>query len=50
MATLAEFAAKALTQQGKRYHFGVEVNLHDPDPPEFDCAELIEWAAFQCGA
>jgi NlpC/P60 family len=49
VATLDDFVTKALTQQGKKYHFGVEVDLNDPDPPAFDCAELPEWAAFQCG-
>lgn len=31
---------------GKPYIFGIEVNLHDPDPTHIkglDCSELVEW-------
>lgn len=39
----------ALEQAGKPYRFGAEVSLDDPDPPVFDCSELVQWAAARAG-
>ena len=49
MASLADFAAIALTQQGDRYIFGAEAEFDDPNPSAFDCSELTQWAAARCG-
>jgi cell wall-associated NlpC family hydrolase len=49
MATLDQFVAIALTQQGDPYVFGVEASFDDPDPPAFDCSELVQWAAARIG-
>ncbi|HSD48435.1 MAG TPA: peptidoglycan-binding protein [Actinomycetota bacterium] len=48
MATLHAFVAIALTQRGDPYEFGAEAEFSDPDPPEFDCSELVQWAAARC--
>lgn len=48
MATLWAFAAIALTQKGDPYEFGAEADFSDADPPEFDCSELVQWAAARC--
>lgn len=38
----------ALARQiGKRYIFGHEVFLADPNPKAFDCSELVQWAFYQ---
>jgi hypothetical protein len=34
----------AIAQDGDNYRFGVEVNLDNRNPNEFDCSELVEWA------
>jgi cell wall-associated NlpC family hydrolase len=49
MASLKDFAAIALTQQGDEYVFGAEAEFDDPDPERFDCSELVQWAASRCG-
>lgn len=49
MATIDDFVAIALTQQGDPYLFGAEASFEDPDPPRFDCSELVQWAAARCG-
>lgn len=33
----------ALSQDGDRYIFGVEVSPSDSDPNAFDCSELVQW-------
>ena len=38
-----------IQQLGKPYRFGAEVQLHNTNPTEFDCSELIEWAYAQIG-
>ncbi|HEU4355291.1 MAG TPA: peptidoglycan-binding protein [Actinomycetota bacterium] len=48
MATLHAFVATALTQRGDEYEFGAETEFSDPDPAEFDCSELVQWAAARC--
>jgi hypothetical protein len=34
---------------GKPYVFGAEAALNDPDPPAFDCSELVQWACARVG-
>lgn len=41
---------QALAQVGDQYIFGAEVDVNDPDPQTWDCAELTKWAAHQAGA
>ncbi|QRN97395.1 peptidoglycan-binding protein [Archangium violaceum] len=48
-ATAEAFVQMALSQAGDRYVFGAEVRLDDPNPEEFDCSELVQWAAHQVG-
>lgn len=43
------FVTAAETQVGKPYRWGAEVSLDDPDPKDFDCSELVQWAAAQAG-
>lgn len=47
--TATAFVEAALSQRGKPYVFGAEVRLDDPDPPAFDCSELVQWAAHRVG-
>lgn len=42
-------ALYALTQIGKPYVFGAEVDLDDPDPRAFDCSELVQWSIRRAG-
>ena len=44
-----KFLDAAEKQIGDQYVFGVEVDVNDPDPKVFDCAELTKWAAHQAG-
>jgi cell wall-associated NlpC family hydrolase len=39
----------ALAQKGDKYVFGVEVSATDPDPENWDCAELIGWIFRRAG-
>lgn len=48
IATAEDFVLFARDQIGKPYIFGAEVSLADPDPPAFDCSELVEWALAAC--
>ena len=41
---------QALAQVGDQYVFGAEVDVNDPNPTTWDCAELTKWAAHQAGA
>lgn len=34
-------------QVGKKYIFGYELALNDPNPKAYDCAELCQWFFFQ---
>lgn len=43
------FLAEALSQDGKDYVLGATPAASDDDPPEFDCAELVRWAAQRAG-
>lgn len=51
---LDTFLDAALSQDGAEYIFGAEVDPGDADPlasgEEFDCSELVEWAAARAGA
>ena len=47
MPTGQELVDLLLTQDGKPYVFGAEVDLDDPDPESFDCSELIQWGCYQ---
>ncbi len=44
-----QFVNLCLRQVGDRYVFGAETRMSDPDPKQFDCSELIEWAASRVG-
>jgi hypothetical protein len=37
----------ALAQEGDEYKRDINLDLDDPDPHAFDCAELVEWACHQ---
>lgn len=39
--------AKFMTQKGKPYIFGYEVDLDDPNPKAFDCSEGVQWTCAQ---
>jgi hypothetical protein len=41
--------AWALTQAGDPYVLGAEASPNDPNPPRFDCSELVEWACARAG-
>lgn len=41
--TKAQFAALANDQVGKPYVLGAETSISDPNPPKFDCSELVQW-------
>lgn len=44
-----KFVSLALQQAGDRYVFGAEASPSEPDPRQFDCSELVEWAAARAG-
>jgi hypothetical protein len=39
----------AVAQQGDRYVSNAEASPSDPNPSEFDCSELVEWACARAG-
>lgn len=41
--------AWALTQKGDPYILGAEASPNNPNPPAFDCSELVEWACARAG-
>ncbi|HRM76594.1 MAG TPA: hypothetical protein PLI13_18085, partial [Paracoccus sp. (in: a-proteobacteria)] len=41
--TPAQFASLADDQVGKPYVLGAEAAISNPNPPKFDCSELVEW-------
>ena len=43
MLTAKQFAKLADAQVGKPYVLGAEARISDPNPPKFDCSELVEW-------
>lgn len=49
MPKVEQLVQLALAQRGKPYRFGAEADLKDPNPPAFDCSELVEWCARRLG-
>lgn len=47
--TAADFVEHAFRALGRRYIYGAEARLDDPNPKAFDCSELVEWALAQTG-
>ncbi|MCB0912174.1 MAG: peptidoglycan-binding protein [Propionibacteriaceae bacterium] len=41
--TAKQFASLADDQVGKPYVLGAETAISDPNPPKFDCSELVQW-------
>ncbi len=41
--TKTQFATLANDQVGKPYVLGAETSISDPNPPKFDCSELVQW-------
>ncbi len=41
--TASQFAQLADDQVGKPYVLGAETSISDPNPPKFDCSELVQW-------
>lgn len=48
-ASALDMVTVALRQIGDRYVWGAEASPADPDPTEFDCSELVEWACARVG-
>lgn len=42
-----QYIALLRRQIGKPYVLGAEANLSDPNPPKFDCSELVQWSYAQ---
>ncbi len=47
--TASSFVQSALSQAGKRYVLGATASASDPNPPAFDCSELVQWSAKRNG-
>jgi cell wall-associated NlpC family hydrolase len=47
--SIDDFVAAALTQRGDPYVYGAEASFNDANPSEFDCSELVQWAAARAG-
>lgn len=47
--TAVGFAHLADDQVGKPYVLGAEASASDPNPPKFDCSELVEWLYARSG-
>lgn len=47
---IRDFVGLCLSQIGKPYIYGYEVNYNDPNPAAFDCSELVEWAGHRLGS
>ncbi|MBI5028021.1 MAG: C40 family peptidase, partial [Actinobacteria bacterium] len=41
--TASQFGKLALAQVGKPYVLGAEAAISNPNPPKFDCSELVQW-------
>ncbi len=50
MTSTAAFISLARRQVGKPYVLGAEASPNDPNPPKFDCSELVEWLFHRVGA
>lgn len=42
--TAEQFRSELIGQVGKPYVLGAEASPNDPNPPKFDCSELVQWA------
>lgn len=49
LVPVEDVLSHATAQRGDRYVFGTEDSPLDPDPDEFDCSELVEWACARAG-
>jgi cell wall-associated NlpC family hydrolase len=49
IGSVDRFLEAALAQQGDTYIMNAHTEPTDPNPEEFDCSELVEWAAAQTG-
>lgn len=49
MTTSEQFVQLCLRQKGDRYVWAAEASPLDPDPDQFDCSELCQWAANRLG-
>ena len=47
--SVQRFLEAALAQEGDTYVFDAQADHGDVDPEQFDCSELVEWAAAQAG-
>lgn len=47
--TAKQFASLADDQVGKPYVLGAEAAISNPDPPKFDCSELVQWLFGRAG-
>ena len=47
--TADAFVAILAAQLGKPYSLGAEVKMDDPNPPRFDCSELVQWSFYRAG-
>ena len=47
--TANDFVAFAAAQVGDQYVFGAAPDPSNPDPSQFDCSSLVQWAAAQDG-
>lgn len=49
MTPVEDVLLEAIAQRGDRYVFGTEASPLDPNPTQFDCSELVEWACARAG-
>lgn len=49
MAHIEDVLLCAIAQEGKPYILGAEASKLDPDPPAFDCSELVQYACDRAG-
>ena len=47
--TAVQFARLLSDQVGKPYVLGAEAAISNPDPPRFDCSELVQWSYGRAG-
>jgi cell wall-associated NlpC family hydrolase len=47
--TATQIVDLALSQEGDRYVFGVEVSPSNSNPAAFDCSELVQWVGARLG-
>jgi cell wall-associated NlpC family hydrolase len=49
MVLANDFVKTALSQEGDKYIFGIEVKPSDLNPQAFDCSEIVQWALARRG-